>query len=150
MPISKEEERFYKGLNSIIVRFTKDINKIYRAIIFQVSFFSTVILLTTFTSINQEQILWIVSIIGIAGVGVVADFDHLKETLRDAFKDLKTLRNIKDILKSIPEILDLIEDDSERTKERRKYATFLITTLRKALLGGKPEHLKLEVVKILT
>ncbi len=147
MPIS-EEERFNNGLNSIINRFTKDINKIYRAIIFQVIFFIAVILLTTFTSINQEQIIWIVSIIGIAGVGVTADFNHLKETLRDAFKDLKTLRNIKDILVSIPGILDLYEDN-EITKERRKYAKFLRTTLRKALAGGDPDTLKTEVAYIL-
>ncbi|MBA7555425.1 hypothetical protein ES705_48087 [subsurface metagenome] len=141
------EERFNKGLNLIINRFTNDIKKIYRAIIFQVAFFIIVVSLTTFTSINQEQILWIVSVIAIAGVGVAADFSQLKDTLRDAFNDLKTLRSVKDILVSIPGIIMLSD---EPAIERGKYATFLRTTLKKALLGGNPETLKEEVANILT
>jgi len=140
------EERFDRGLNLIIDRFTNDIKKIYLAIFFQVVFFIIVVSLTTFTSINQEQILWIVSIIGIAGVGVAADFNHLKDTLRDAFNDLKTLRSIKDILNSIEGILNLSASPAD---ERIKYATFLRTTLKKALLGGNPQILKDEVANIL-
>ena len=140
------EESFNKGLNLIINRFTNDIKKIYRSIIFQVVFFIIVVSLTTFTSINQEEILWIVSIIGIAGVGVAADFNHLKDTLRDAFNDLNTLRSVKDVLVSIPGILNLSASPAD---ERVKYATFLKTTLKKALLGGNSETLKEEVANIL-
>lgn len=142
------EDRFNKTLNSIIGRFTKDIKKIYRAIIIQVLFFIAVISLTTFTSINQEQILWIVSIIGIAGVGVAADFNHLKETLKDGFNDLKMLRNVKDTLVSIPEILNTYEDP-DRAIEMRKYATFIRTILREAILTGDPEKLMPAVTNVL-
>ena len=147
--VSTFEERFNKSLNSIIDRFTKNIKRIYYALIFQVLFFLVVISLTTFTSINQEQILWVASIIGIAGIGVVADLAHLKKTLKDGFNDLKILRKFKDTLVSIPEILDTYQDDDERAEEMRKYATFLRTILKKVILTGNPESLMPEVTNIL-
>jgi len=141
------EERFDRGLNLIIDRFTNDIKKIYLAIFFQVVFFIIVVSLTTFTSINQEQILWVVSIFGIAGIGVVADLNHLKKALQDGVNDLKSLNKIKNILGAIPEMLDL---SATPNNDRQKYAVLLRTTLKKSLLTNNPAALMQEVAAILT
>ena len=140
-------ERFERGLNSLIVRFSKDVKKIYYALIIQVLFFLVVISLTTFTSINQEQILWVVSIFGIAGIGVVADLNHLKKALQDGVNDLKSLNKIKNILGAIPEMLDL---SATPNNDRQKYAVLLRTTLKKSLLTNNPAALMQEVAAILT
>jgi len=138
---------FNSALNSIIDRFVRDIKKIYRAIIFQIVFFTVVIFLTTFTSFNQDHILWIISIIGIAGIGVTADFEHLRATLKDAFNDLKTLKDVKETLVAIPDMIKLSPTPND---ERVKYATFLRTTLRKVLLGADPNTLMQEVTNVLS
>lgn len=143
MPIN--QERFDKGLNSLIGKFSKDIKKIYYALIFQVLFFLAVISLTILTSINQEQILWVVRIVGIAGIGVVADFEHLIKALKDVFNDLKSLKRIRDILVSIPNILRL---SNTPDADRQKYAVLLRTTLKKALLTGDPESSMQEIRNI--
>ncbi|MFX0029548.1 MAG: hypothetical protein ACFE8B_10080 [Candidatus Hermodarchaeota archaeon] len=140
------QERFEKGLNSLIGRFSRDIKKIYYALIFQVLFFLVVISLTTFTSINQEQILWVASIIGIAGIGITADFDHLKKALEDGFNDLKSLKRIRKILGAIPEMLVLSETPDE---DRKKFAVLLRKTLKKALLTSDPASLMQEVTDVL-
>jgi len=145
--MSIDKTRFDKGLNSLIGRFTKDIKKIYYAMIFQIVFFVIIITLTTFTSINQEQILLIASIAGIAGVGVAADYEHLKKALKDAFNDLKTLRKIRNVLIAIPDMLNLSQTPD---KDRDKFAELLRTTLRKALMGGDPTSLMQEVNNVLS
>jgi len=137
---------FDKGLNSLIGRFSKDVKKIYYAMIFQVLFFLGVISLTTFTSINQEQILWVVSIIGIAGIGVAADFEHLKKTLKDGLNDLKGLNRIKEVLGAIPVMLNLSNTPND---DRQKIAVMLRTTLKKALLTSDTATLVKEVTTIL-
>lgn len=145
--MSITQASFDNGLQSLIGRFTKDIRKIYYAMIFQTVFFLIVIGLTTFTSINQEQILWIASIIGIAGIGVVADFEHLKKTVKDAFNDLKILRKVRDILEAIPDMLSL---SATPNKDRQNMAVVLRTTLKQTLLGGDPDKLMQQVKSILT
>ncbi|KKL62224.1 hypothetical protein LCGC14_2187370 [marine sediment metagenome] len=137
---------FDRSLNSLIGRFSKDVKKIYYALIFQVLFFIVVISLTTFTSINQEQILWVVSIFGIAGIGDVADFQHLRKALQDGINDLKSLNKIRNILGAIPDMLDLSVTPND---DRQKFAVLLRTTLRKALLTSDTAALVQEVTAIL-
>lgn len=140
MPIGKA--RFDNGLKFIIDRFKKDRNKIYFAMICQIIFFIIIFSLGTYTTVNVEELFNKLSILGIGGVGVIADWSHLKNSIKDAFTDLRTLNGITSRLEAIDTLITLSADQN---LERTKFAKFLRETLIKSLRGGDLATLSNEI-----